>query len=177
MVDDPRLEAVWGQIDTLWLVLERPTVQRQLAAFVIIVFLAWLLPWLLRRALRKISERRQAQRQTEQRGMRSWQYQLVRLARAFGYTFFPLLGLLLGRLTIAFFEASLWRYGLIQRALPVFWLLLIYRILAGMIQAVFVPARAHKYQWRFLLPVFLILTIVILNTGLESTFPSASWSW
>ncbi len=170
-MDDPRLEAIWRQIDTVWLVLERPTVQRQLVAFVVIVFFAWLLPWLLKRALRKISERRQAQRQGIPRTMQGWQYRVVRWARALSYTFFPLLGLLLGRLTITFFESSGWRYGLVQRALPIFWLLLIYRLLVGLLQAAFTPARASKYQWRFLLPVFAIMTLVILNAGLESTFP------
>ena len=148
-MDDPRLQAFWSQIDTLWLVLERPTVQRQLAAFLIIVFLAWLLPWLLRRTLRTLSERRQSLRQSGGQGLPGWQYQLVRWARAFGYTFFPLLGLLLGQLTIAFFEGNAWRSGLIQRALPVFWLLLTYRVLAGMIQAVFAPARAPKVPTSF----------------------------
>ncbi len=170
-MDDPRFEVFWSQIDTIWLILERPTVQRQLLAYLIILFLAWLLPWLLNRALRKISNRRQAQRQPSNKGMSGWQYQLVRWARALGYTFFPLLGLFFGRVTIAFFAGSGWRSGLIQRALPLFWLLLIYRVLAGLLQAVFTPARAQKYQRRFLIPLFLIMTIVILNTGLESTFP------
>ncbi len=166
---DPRLELFWGQIDTLWLILERPTVQRQLLAFVMIIFLAWLLPVLLNRTLRKITERRQAQR--GKKGMRGWQYQLARWARALGYTFFPLLGLFFGQLILAYFDASGWRTGLIQRALPIFWLLLIYRIVAGLLQAVFTPARAQKYQRRFLIPLFLIMTVIIWNTALESTFP------
>lgn len=169
MVEDPRLEVIWNQIDTLWLILERPTVQRQLLAFLVIIFFAWLFPALLTHTLRKVSNRRQGQR--ERTGMARWQYRFVRWARAIGYTFFPLLGLLFGQLAITLFQGSDWRYGLIQRALPIFWLLLIYRILAGLIQAVFTPARAKKYQWRFLVPLFVILTLVILNSGLASTFP------
>jgi len=169
-VDDPRFEAFWSQIDTLWLILERPTVQRQLLAFIIILFFAWFLPVLLNSTLREISGRRQAQR-TEKKGMSGWQYQLVRWARALGYTFFPLLGLLFGRLMIVFFATNGWRTGLVERALPLFWLLLIYRVVAGLLQAVFAPARAQKYQRRFLMPLFLIMTLIILNTGLESTFP------
>lgn len=176
-MEDPRFEAFWSQIDTVWLILERPTVQRQLLAFVLIIFFAWLLPWLFLRALRKISNRRQEQRQAvkpgvgAKSGMGTWQYRMVRWARAVSYTFFPLLGLFFGQITITLFDTFDWRFGLIQRAVPIFWLLLIYRILAGMIQAVFVPIRAQKYQRRFLLPLFGIMTVVILNSGLESTFP------
>ncbi len=168
-MENSKFDLFWSQIDTLWLILERPTVQRQLLAFVMIVFLAWLLPTLLSQALRKLSERRQAQR--GKKGMRGWQYQLIRWARALGYTFFPLLGLFFSRLTIVFFEGSGWRSGLIQRALPLFWLLLIYRVVAGLLQAIFTPARAKIYQRRFLIPLFLIMTLIILNAGLASTFP------
>ncbi|MCB0126903.1 MAG: mechanosensitive ion channel, partial [Caldilineaceae bacterium] len=171
MVEDPRLEAFWSNIDTLWLILERPTVQRQLLAFGLIIFFAWLLPWLLMRTLRQVANRRQRQRQSGKPGMPAWQYRIVRWARALGYTFFPLLGLFFGQLIIAFFVRSDWRYGLIQRALPIFWLLLIYRVLAGLIHGVFTPARAQTYQRRFLMPLFAIMTVVILNSGLEGTFP------
>jgi small-conductance mechanosensitive channel len=169
-VEALRFEVFWNQIDTIWLILERPTVQRQLGAFVLIVFLAWLLPALLSGTLRRLANRRPGQRGGK-KGMSNWQYQLVRWARALSYTFFPLLGLLFGRMTIAFFAGNDWRFGLIQRALPIFWLLLIYRMLGGLLQAVFTPARAQKYQRRFLIPLFLIMTLIILNTGLESTFP------
>lgn len=170
-MEDPRLEAFWGQIDTLWLVLERPTVQRQLIAFVVIGLLAWFVPWLINGTLRKISDRRQAQRQNGQRGMSGWQYQLVRWARALSYTFFPVLGLLFGRLAIVLFAASDWRYGLIQRFLPIFWLVLAYRLLIGLMQAVFTPTQSKTYQWRFLAPVFAIISVYIINAGLEGTFP------
>ncbi|MCB0185886.1 MAG: hypothetical protein KDE31_16570, partial [Caldilineaceae bacterium] len=69
MVEDPRLEAFWSNIDTLWLILERPTVQRQLLAFGLIIFFAWLLPWLLMRTLRQVANRRQRQRQSGKPGM------------------------------------------------------------------------------------------------------------
>lgn len=170
-MEDPRLEAFWQQIDTIWLVLERPTVQRQLVAFAIILFLAWLLPWLLNQLLRALSKQRQAQRQAEQKGMVAWQYRVVRWARALSYTFFPILGLLIGRLAMLLFENNGWRAGLIERALPVFWLLLVYRLLLGLIQGTFTPARAQKYQRRFLIPLFVLLSALILNTGFQSTFP------
>ncbi|MEZ4868398.1 MAG: mechanosensitive ion channel [Caldilineaceae bacterium] len=174
-MEDPRLQAFWNQIDTFWLVLERPTVQRQLAAFAVLIFLAWLAPWLLRRSLQTIVNRRSSQRQGARSGgkpeMPTWQQWLLRLVRAVGYTFFPLLGLVLGQLAVAFFAANGWRTGLIQRALPLFWLLLAYRTLVGMTVAVFIPGRARKYQRRFLMPLFLILIIYTLNRGLASTFP------
>ncbi|MCB0062738.1 MAG: mechanosensitive ion channel, partial [Caldilineaceae bacterium] len=103
--------------------------------------------------------------------MSTWQYRLVRWARAISYTFFPILGLVFGHVIITLFDGTGWRYGLIERALPLFWLLLIYRVLVGLIHAVFAPVRSQKYQWRFLVPLFVIMTVVILNAGLEGTFP------
>lgn len=174
-MNDPRLEAIRNQIDTIWLVLERPVVQRQLGAFLFLLFFSWLLPWLLRRTLNQILARRKAHRQGTRPGtpaeQPNWQFEVARWAKAIEYTFFPLLGLLLGQVVVTLFEGTGWRTGLLERVLPLFWLLLIYRILAGLLAAVFAPVRAQLYQWRFLVPISLIITISILSTGLESTFP------
>lgn len=170
-MNDPRLEAIRNQIDTIWLVLERPVVQRQLGAFLFVLFFSWLLPWLLRRTLNQILARRKAHRQGARPAQPNWQFEVARWAKAIEYTFFPLLGLLLGQVVVTLFAGTDWRTGLLERVLPLFWLLLIYRILAGLLAAVFAPIRAQLYQWRFLVPISLILTISILSTGLESTFP------
>jgi len=174
-VDDPRLEAIRNQIDTIWLVLERPVVQRQFGAFLFVLFFSWLLPWLLRRTLNQILARRKAHRQGAYPGAAAaqpnWQFEVARWAKAIEYTFFPLLGLLLGQVVVTLFTGTGWRTGLLERVLPLFWLLLVYRILAGLLAAVFAPVRAQLYQWRFLVPISLIITISILSTGLESTFP------
>lgn len=170
-MEDPRLEAIRNQIDTIWLVLERPVVQRQLGAFVFVLFFSWLFPLLLRRALDKVIERRKAQRKGARPVKPTWQFELIRWAKAIEYTFFPLLGLILGQVVVVLFEGTGWRTGLLQRVLPLFWLLLVYRILAGLLSAVFAPPRSQRYQWRFLVPISLILTIFILGSGLESTFP------
>lgn len=169
MAQDPRLQALLNIFDTLFLVLERPVVQRQLLAFVLVVLVAWYLPHLLSRILARLAPAKP--RAPAASRWRRWQRRILRWAQAVQYTFFPLLGLLLGRLTIDFFDANGWRNGLIELLLPLFWLLLAYRILAGLLHAVLTPENARLYNRRFLGPVFLILVLGILSSRLSGTFP------
>ena len=51
LLDDSLTRALRDQIDTIWLILERPVVQWQLAAFLLVILGAWAVPWLLRRSV------------------------------------------------------------------------------------------------------------------------------
>ncbi|MEZ4726439.1 MAG: mechanosensitive ion channel [Caldilineaceae bacterium] len=172
LADESLLDALRNQIDTIWLILERPVVQRQLAAFLVLIFVAWLAPWLLKRSLEAVTrKRRSGQVAKALTRWQQWQDGLARVARAVGYTFFPILGLVLGHLLVNLFAGFGWHSGLIERLLPLFWLLLAYRILAGILHAIFEPKQASRYHARLLAPLSLILTVVILRSTLTGALP------
>ncbi len=171
-MNDPRIQALYDQLQTILLVLSRPVVQRQLAAFLIVFLIAWLVPvpfsMLLRRA-----ERRDGKNERDENiaRLRSWRARFLRLARAIQYVLFPTLGLLLSHLVIGWLDAQGWRSGLLKQFIPLFWLLLAYQVLVGILYAVLAPETAQSYHRRFVTPLFLILVVISLNTGLAGTFP------
>lgn len=172
LADESLLDALRNQIDTILLLLERPVVQRQFVAFLLLIFVAWLAPWLLKRSLEAVThKRRSGQAAKTLTRWQQWQDTLARVARAVGYTFFPMLGLVLGHLLVNLFERLGWHSGLIERLLPLFWLLLAYRILAGILHVVFDTKQASRYHARLLAPLSLILTIAILRSTLTGALP------
>jgi potassium-dependent mechanosensitive channel len=172
MQDSPLFDALRNQIDILLLTLERPIVQRQIGAFLLVLLCAWLLPLLAQRTLDAIAHRRRSGKiVTLPTRWEAWQEGLARTALALGYTLFPLLGLLFGHLAAMLFRWWDWPSGLIVRSLPLFWLLLVYRILVGLIYAFFERKHASRYHTRLLVPVTTILVIVILRTTLAGALP------
>ncbi len=170
-MEDQRIQVITDQFNTLLLVLERPVVQRQFMAFIIVSLLAWLLPLLIRQAVR-FFERRYLHLPSE-RGTTAitWQTQLIRWSRALHVLLFPILGLLLGEVALNIFEGNGWRDGLLIRFLSIFWLLLGYRVLISLFYGFLEESRADHYQRRFLWPLFLILMVILLSRSLAGTFP------
>jgi potassium-dependent mechanosensitive channel len=172
LADGSLLDAFRNQIDTILLILERPVVQRQLGAFLLLILVAWLAPWLLKRSLEAVIRTRRSGQATKRlTRWQRWQDGLARVARAVGYTFFPVLGLVLGHMLVNIFTYFGWHSGLIERLLPLFWLLLGYRILTGMLYAIFDGTQAGSYHARLLAPLSAILTIIILRTTLAGALP------
>ncbi|MEZ4560297.1 MAG: hypothetical protein R2854_28315 [Caldilineaceae bacterium] len=102
----------------------------------------------------------------------SWQGRLLRLARGIEYTFFPILGLVFSEIAIALFQSQGWRTGLLEALRPVFWLLLLYRIIAGALFFILSDQRARRYTGRFLFP------LLIWRSSCWSTTSSATrWAW
>lgn len=164
--------ALRDQLDTILLILERPVVQRQLGAFLLVILVAWIVPWLWRRSLQAIANRRRSGKIiTLPTRWEEWQEGLARVALALGYTFFPILGLVFGHLTARFFTLAGWHVGLLVRLLPLFWLLLAYRLFAGFLHAFFERKQAQRYQGRLLTPLSLILVVVILRATLAGALP------
>lgn len=171
-MDNSLLPAFRDQLDTILLILERPVVQRQIGAFFLVIFGAWLVPYLLRRSVNAVAHRRKSGRiVTLPTRWEEWQAGLARLALALGYTFFPILGLVFGHLTARLFFWWGWHAGLLTRLLPLFWLLLAYRIFAGFLFAFFERKQAARYHTRLLAPLSLILVIFILRTTLAGALP------
>ncbi|MEZ4717241.1 MAG: mechanosensitive ion channel [Caldilineaceae bacterium] len=150
--------------DRVLIVLARPVVQRQLVAFLLLSFAAWFVPFLLERLWR---HRQRGQAVTEVDG--SWQGRLLRLARGIEYTFFPILGLVFSEIAIALFQSQGWRTGLLEALRPVFWLLLLYRIIAGALFFILSDQRARRYTGRFLFPLLILAVFVLVNNLIGDT--------
>jgi potassium efflux system protein len=158
MNGDSAVKLLIDLYDRILIVLARPVVQRQLVAFLLVFLLAWLLPYLLERVWRR---RRSGQPLTSADG--SWRGRLLRLARGIEYTFFPILGLVLTEVVIVGFQNVGWRTGLLERLRPIFWLLLLYRIVAGALFFFLPDERARSYTRRFLLPLFILTVFILVN--------------
>ncbi|NJN80835.1 MAG: mechanosensitive ion channel, partial [Caldilineaceae bacterium] len=169
MSEQPGNQVIFDLLDTLLLLIFRPVVQRQLLAFGIVVLLAWLLPILFDRALQRLSRGKLDAKLRSRSDSGVWWRRLLRAANAAEYTFFPILGLLLGNLAIGIFRSQGWLYGLIEQLLPLFWLLLAYRLLVALLHTVFDDGAARTYQSRYLGPSFLILVIVNVYLGFAGT--------
>ncbi|MFZ4659112.1 MAG: mechanosensitive ion channel family protein [Caldilineaceae bacterium] len=172
LLDDSLAEALRDQIDTILLILERPVVQWQLGAFLLVILAALAVPWLLRRSVDAVARRRQSGKIiTWPSRWEEWQESLARVALALGYTLSPILGLIFGYIAARLFQAFDWPSGLLERLLPLFWLILAYRLCAGVLHAFLERRHARRYQDRLLTPLSLILLLLILRTTLVGALP------
>jgi potassium-dependent mechanosensitive channel len=171
---DPRVQALLEQMETILLLLERPVVQRQLAAFILIFLVSWLLPEPLGVLLNRLLTRQDAiRRELQEQGLEGpvWQTRFLRWARGAQMLLFPVVGLVVSQLTIGYFGREGWQMGLLERLAQVFWLVLAYRLIASLLLAFLAPETATSYQKRFVLPIVVILVGFVLGTGLAGTFP------
>ena len=163
---DPRVQALRDLLDTVWLVMERQVVQRQLFAFLAVFLAAWLLSFVVDRFLRWLAQERYGSGRRAGR----WRIYGYRTLRALQYTLWPILGLVLSELMIGWFARNRWPTGLIEQLRPIFWLILIYRILLGLMQILFMERRARMYNRRFVAPLFVLITALVLGNTLQGTF-------
>ncbi|MCB9137417.1 MAG: mechanosensitive ion channel [Caldilineaceae bacterium] len=164
--NDPRFEALRNIIETALLVLERQAVQRQLIAFLVVGALAIFIAYIADKALRSLTHGRTHAGQSGS----GWRAYLFRLIRALQYTLMPIAGLLLSQAVIVWFTHNDWPAGLLSQLPRIFWLVLIYRILLGLMQIAFVEWRARTYNRRFLAPLFLLIIAIVLSNSLAGTF-------
>lgn len=172
LLDDSLTDALRDQVDTIWLILERPVVQRQLLAFLLVILGAWAVPWLLRRSVDAVARRRQSKTIiTWPSRWEEWQESMTRVALALGYTLAPILGLVFGYLVVRLFVLFGWHVGLLERLLPLFWLILAYRLCTGFLHAFFDRKHARRYRNGLLIPLSSILLLLILRTTLAGALP------
>lgn len=171
MPPEPRFSQFQDFIDTVLLLLERQSVQRQLIAFGLVIFFAWLIPFVLDRFLRALARGRTVPVGADvSQGRPAWRWRVYRWVRAAEYAFFPILGLLLSQATIQWFDSQGWPAGLIKQLRPAFWILLIYRIVLGVMQALLSERRTKAYNRRFLAPLFILIVIALVGPNLIGTF-------
>jgi potassium-dependent mechanosensitive channel len=162
---DPRLQAVQDQFNILFLVLERPVVQRQIVAFLIIVLLAGALSSLWQR--RKAARQRRLTREVAGH----WVETIDRWVHAVEVLLFPVFALFIGQFVILLFDAWGWRAGLLVRFVPLFWMLLGYRLLVALLFGLQPEERAEQYRRHLALPIFAVVVIFIVTRSLAATFP------
>ncbi len=173
-MNDPRIQAVLDQLDTLLLLLMRPAVQKQLLAFLLVTLIAWLIPipfrlfvaWLDRRL--RGPKPKGADPAASQPS--AWQTRLVRWLRAGEFVLFPIFGLFLGGFAVGYLGQRHIPFGLLDRLNNLYWLLLAYRVLGALLYAFAEIKTAQRYQRRFLTPIFLILLITSLSVGFAGSF-------
>lgn len=171
---DPRLQALLDQLDTIWLLLERPVIQRQLIAFALIFLLSWLLPAPLGAWLNRMLNRQQAiERRQKGQGLpvSAWQRRTLRWARGSQLIIFPLVGLISSQAAAGYFWSQGWPAGLLIRLQTLFWLVLAYRLIEGLLFGTLETDKAQYYQKRFVRPLFLVLIIITFGAGLAASFP------
>jgi small-conductance mechanosensitive channel len=173
-MNDPRLQALLDQLDTILLFLERPVVQNQMIAFVAIFLLSWLLPEPLGRLLNKLIARQEAVSKRRQKlGLpaNAWRTRLLRWLRGAQLLLFPIVGLVASQLTMGYFDSRDWPLGLLQRLATIFWLVLIYQFVGSILFGTLTPDRARAYHRRVVTPIFVVLVFVSLSAGLAGVFP------
>ena len=128
-MNDPRIQAILEQLDTLILLLLRPVVQQQLLAFFLVTLVAWLTPLPFRYLTNWLEKRiGAAPRPGDDKPQPvTWRTRLIRWTRAAEFVLFPILGLLLGGFAVGRLDQDGIPSGLLARLNNLFWLLLTYR--------------------------------------------------
>jgi small-conductance mechanosensitive channel len=173
-MNDPRLQALIDQLDTLLLYLERPVVQNQMIAFAAIFLLSWLLPEPLGALLNKLIAQQETitkRRQKLELPVNVWRTRLLRWLRGAQLLLFPIVGLIASQATISYFDSRGWPLGLLQRLATIFWLVLIYQFVGSLLFGSLSPERARAYHRRLVTPAFVTLGAMTLGAGLAGTFP------
>ena len=175
-MNDPRLQALLDQIDTIRLLLERPVVQNQLMAFMAIFLLSWLLPEPLGTLLNSLIHKQEAISKRRQKlglPINAWRTRILRWLRGAQLLLFPIVGYVSIQLTMGYFATQNWPLGLLDRLGTIFWLLLVYQVVGTLLFGSMTPERAKEYRRRLITPAFVILVIISLSAGLDGAFPLA----
>jgi small-conductance mechanosensitive channel len=158
------------QFRLMLIMLEREAVQRQIGVLLLILLVAWLAPKLvdvvLKRSDRQAPDAEDDSSPTPPSTLRT---QVIRWLRAVDFMLFPILFLLLAQRTIYRFAENGWPYGLIDAILPIFWLLLGYRFVVGLMLAVLPEVKSQRFGSDVVRPVVWILILLIARSILFST--------
>ena len=160
MLNNPNVQIVLEQLQTILVFLERAVVQRQLAAFVAAVFVAWwssnkLMPW--------VAHRFSVWGRLSGNVKRYWRTG----AQIVGYNSFPLFGILAAHIATRGFLALGWHTGLLGESLLLFWVLLAYRVIVTPLSAARQYTRHFRY--RLLVPLLGLLVTGRLFSILTNT--------
>ncbi len=146
-------------IDTVLLYLDRSTVQGQLAAVLISLLVAGLVA---KRVLTAAAPTLAAIDQSD-RSYPPWQRYGLPLAISI---IFPILGIILLLASRQIWRLMGWYAGLVTLALEIMALYLIYRLIIGLLYALFPDEQIRRYHRRLFSPFFAVLVLVIILSQL-----------
>lgn len=158
------------QFRLMLIMLEREAVQRQIGMLLLILLVAWLAPKLVDVVLKRLE--RQTPGAEEEAGPPpppTLRTQVIRWLRAVDFILFPILFLLLAQRTLYRFGENGWPYGLIDAILPIFWLVLGYRFVVGLMLAALPEAKSQRFGADVVRPVVWLLILLIARSILFST--------
>ncbi len=180
------IDRLGEQLTLLLIMIERPAVQRQIAAVLVILLFSWLAPRLLDVVLKRLARRgasgqphaeaestadpaAASQPAGDEDAPPTLRNRVIRWLRAIDFVLFPTLYLLISQRTIARFAENGWPSGLIDAIMPVFWVVLGYRVLAGILLATLPDSQSERAETEVLRPIVWILILLIARNILFST--------
>lgn len=182
-----------GEQFTLMLImLEREAVQRQIATMLGILLFTWLAPHILDRALKRLARQTPSEQPkkdetvvgapsqaadalaedaspADDESPPTLRARIIRWLRAIDFILFPTLYLLISQRAIVVFAENGWPSGLIEAVMPVFWVVLGYRLLAGIVLATLPGDQSERVESEVLRPIVGILILLIARNILFST--------
>jgi len=159
MERDPRLQVVLEQFEIILVLLERPVVQQQLMMLGLTLLLAWLVAAGVRRLVQRNLSVRRAQ-------LDEGRYQrLQRGLTAVQQLYFPVAALILLRVATWILRGLERPFALLNGAIGLLLVLLLYRLIGAVLYAYFDRSRARTYDGRILTPIFVWLLLNILVSG------------
>ena len=185
------IDRLGEQLTLLLIMLERQAVQRQIAAVLGILLFSWLAPRILDAALKRLARRtalEQRKASEEQPSDASistdaptppasaadnapspLRLRIIRWLRAIDFILFPTLYLLVSQRAIVRFAENGWPSGLIEAVMPIFWVVLGYRVLAAILLATLPDSQSERVETEMLRPIVWILILLIARNFLFST--------
>lgn len=179
------IERFGEQLTLLLIMVEREAVQRQIAAIIGILLFSWLAPKLLDMALKRIARKASSTQEQEEASPgdrlqgadnardaaspHTLRARVIRWLRAIDFILFPTLYLLISQRAIIRFADNSWPSGLIEAVMPIFWVVLGYRLLAGILLALLPGAQSERVETELLRPVVWILILLIARNFLFMT--------
>ncbi len=163
------------QLTLLAIMLQRPAIQRQLLVILGVLVLTWAASRMFDRTLKLAAEPYHpdrpdpAEAAAMQPARASLRTRVMRVLRAFDFFFFPALLLLFTYRAVYWLDLNGWPSGLIDALKPIFWLLLIYRLLVRVVLAALPKDQSERFASELLRPVVWILILLIMRNILFST--------
>lgn len=150
----PTINAFLDQLRVLWLLSSRPVVQKQLAAFLAVLLLGWLVGYLIGRLQTHTPEEQET---TNRR----------RFLRGLRYLYWPVLTLVLGIIVAeTLFAQQIATLHLYDNLINLVWILLVYRLVVALFYARLSQTAAQQYHRGLLTPLFamIVLSLIVQAT-------------
>ncbi len=174
------------QLTLLLIMIERESVQRQIVTVLGILLATWLAPRILDMVLKRIARQtspEQAEGRVDAAGVvaaeagetpvdappSTMRLRVIRWLRAIDFVLFPVLYLLVSQRAIVRFADNGWPSGLIEAVMPVFWVVLGYRVVAGIVLALLPDDQSERVSAEVLRPTVWILILLITRNILFTT--------